>query len=97
MSLATVDLGPFHHGTQEQRKAVADQLVDSLRATGFAKMTNTGFPSDVIRASEVWVGSKSSIDFVKDDELTGTTSGIEFQIFPSGAPKEGQNLERAQP
>ena len=60
MSLATVNLGLLRDGTQEQKKAAADQLVNSLRATGFAKMTNTGIPSDVIRDSEAWVSSRTS-------------------------------------
>lgn len=61
MSLERVNFGIFCDGTQEQKKAVADQLVDSLRATGFAKLVNTGIPLDVIRDSEVWVSSRLSI------------------------------------
>ena len=61
MSLATVNLAIFLDGTQEQKKAVAHQLVDSLRTAGFAKMTNTGIPSDVIRDAEVWVSGRPSL------------------------------------
>jgi isopenicillin N synthase-like dioxygenase len=62
MSLATVNFGLFSDGTQEQKKAAADQLVDSLRTTGFAKLVNTGIPSDVIRESEIWVCRRLSIE-----------------------------------
>lgn len=62
MSLATVNFGLFRDGTQEQKKTAADQLVDSLRATGFAKLVNTSIPSDVIRELEVWVSSSTSIE-----------------------------------
>lgn len=61
MSLAAVNFGLFRDGTQEQKKAAADQLIDSLRVTGFAKLVNTGIPSDVIRDSEVWVSIRPSI------------------------------------
>ena len=61
MSLATVNSAPFLNGSQEQKKAVADQWVDSLRATGFARMTNTGIYSDVIRDAEVWVSGRPSL------------------------------------
>ena len=60
MSLNPVNFGHFRDGTQEQKKAAADQLVDSLRATGFAKMVDTGIPLDVIRDSWVWVSSRIS-------------------------------------
>jgi isopenicillin N synthase-like dioxygenase len=48
MALRTVDLSGFLHGNEEQRRQVAAELVDSLKALGFVRLINHEVPEKTI-------------------------------------------------
>ena len=53
--LPLVDFGKFLHGTPEDRKAAADQLVESFTNHGFVRLKNHGVSKEFVRQIWEWV------------------------------------------
>ncbi|UNI16129.1 hypothetical protein JDV02_002596 [Purpureocillium takamizusanense] len=58
MHLPTLDLSSFHHGSDAERKRLAEDLVQSFKDHGFVKLVNHGVPEDVVRQY-----MKAAVDF----------------------------------
>lgn len=51
-----VDFGPFLHGSDDDKKAVAAQIDDAFRNVGFVYLANHGVPGERVDECFKWVG-----------------------------------------
>jgi isopenicillin N synthase-like dioxygenase len=63
--LPTLDFSQFYLGSQDEKKQLGREIVQSFKDHGFVKLINPGIKDETVDASLAWVGTLSSIEFIR--------------------------------